>query len=389
VARVNPWLAWWCVEEGRGVAEGTREAVADRSVRLLESERVADRRRAVAALARVQSERVVPPLFRAAADPDAEVAGLAVQALIEMGEAVRAQALALAQQPEHSLHRSGLVYLEALLGQPMVWVPPGPFLMGSDKGRDPQAFDDELPQHELTLPGYWIGRHPVTVAQFRAFVEASGHRPADPGSLEGPDDHPVVEVTWYDALAFCRWLGEMAGMQVTLPSEAEWEKAARGGKQIPNSKSQSPRWAENPAPARIYPWGDEPPDEGRCNFGNRVGETTPVGRYSPQGDSPYGCADMAGNVWEWTRSLWGKDWQKLDFGYPYDPGDGREDLEAGQGVLRVVRGGAFSDGARGVRCACRNRVSPYLRSRLSGFRLVASPVHLGACARKRASITAG
>jgi formylglycine-generating enzyme required for sulfatase activity len=350
VVRVNPWLAWWCVEEGRGVAEETREAVADRSVRLLESEQVADRRRAVAALARVQSERVVHPLFRAAADPDVEVAGLAAQALIEMGEAARAQALALAQQPEHSLHRSGLAYLDALLGQPMVWVPPGPFLMGSNKGRDPQAFDDELPQHEVTLPGYWIGRCPVTVAQFRAFVEASGHRPADPGSLKGPGDHPVILVTWHEALAFCRWLSERAGLPVTLPSEAEWEKAARG------------------TDGHVYPWEDEPPDEGRCNFGNRVGETTPVGRYSPQGDSPYGCADMAGNVWEWTRSL--------DREYPYDPGDGREDLEAGQGALRVLRGGAFSNGARFVRCAYRLRLDPNLRYWYCGFRLVASPVHL-------------
>jgi formylglycine-generating enzyme required for sulfatase activity len=427
VVRVNPWLAWWCVEEGRGVAEETREVVADRSVRLLESERVADRRRAVAALAHVQSERVVRPLLRAATDSDPEVAGLAVQAMLEMGElvrpavedglrsadrrlrlaalrylverpderlvqplfqaaadldsevvklavqalvemgnTVRAEALELAQRPEHSLHRSGLAYLEALLGQPMVWVPPGLFLMGSDKRRNPQAVDLELPQHEVTLPGYWIGRYPVTVAQFRAFVEASGHRPADPRSLKGPDGHPVVLVTWYDALAFCRWLSERAGLSVTLPSEAEWEKAARGGKQIPNPKAQSPRWAENPAPARIYPWGDDSPDEDWCNFNINVGRTMPVGRYSPQGDSPYGCADMAGNVWEWTRSLFR--------GYPYDSGDGREDLEAGG--LRVLRGGAFSNEARRVRCAFRDRNLPRYRFDNIGFRLVASPVHL-------------
>jgi formylglycine-generating enzyme required for sulfatase activity len=388
VVRVNPWLAWWCVEEGRGVAEETREAVADRSVRLLESEQVADRRRAVAALARMQSERVVQPLFRAAADPDAEVAGLAVQALIEMGEAARALVAEALQSADRRLWHAALRYLggrpddplcadvsdrvwEEVLGLPMVWVPPGPFLMGSDKGRDPQAYDDELPQHEVTLPGYWIGRYPVTVAQFRAFVEASGHRPADPGSLKGPNDHPVVRVTWYEALAFCRWLGEMAGMPVTLPSEAEWEKAARG------------------TDGCIYPWGDEPPDEGRCNFGNRVGGTTLVGRYSPQGDSPYGCADMAGNVWEWTRSLWGESISKPEFGYPYNPGDGREDLEAGRGVLRVLRGGAFARGARHVRCAYRYWLYPDSRYWFRGFRLVASPVHLGACARKRASITAG
>jgi formylglycine-generating enzyme required for sulfatase activity len=350
VARVNPWLAWWCVEEGRGVAEETREAVADRSMGLLDSKRVADRRRAVAALARVRSERVVQPLLRAADDPDAEVEGLAVQALLEMGEAVRVEALAPAQQSEHSLHRAGLAYLEALLGLPMVWVPPGPFLMGSDKGRDSQAYDAELPQHKVTLPGYWIGRYPVTVAQFRAFVEASEYRPADADCLKGPDDHPVVYVDWRDALAFCRWLSKKTGMPVRLPSEAEWEKAARG------------------ADGRIYPWGDEPPDEYRCNFGANAWGTTPVGQYSPQGDSPYGCVDMAGNVWEWTQSLYRK--------YPYDSGDGREKLEGWRRGLRVLRGDAFGDAARYVRCAYRFRRHPSFHVRYSGFRVVASPVHL-------------
>ena len=368
VVRVNPWLAWWCVEEGRGVAEGTRQAIADRSIRLLESERVADRRRAVAALAQVRSERVVRPLLRAAADPDAEVAGLAVQALVGMGEAVRGLVAEALRGTDQRLWLAALRYLverpgdplcqqvpwEEILGQPMVWIPPGPFLMGSDKEKDPQAFDDELPQHRVTLPGYWIGRYPVTVAQFRAFVEASGHRPQDPDSLKGPDEHPVAWVSWYDALAYCRWLSEKAGIPVALPSEAEWEKAARG------------------TDGRIYPWGDEPPDEGRCSFKNHVRGTTPVGRYSPQGDSPYGCADMAGNVWEWTRSLWGEDLRKPDFKYPYDPEDGRENLETGRDVRRVLRGGAFLDEDRRVRCAARLRLDPNRRYGDFGFRVVAA-----------------
>jgi len=368
VARVNPWLAWRCVEEGRGVAQQTREVVADRSVRLLESKRLTDRRRAVGALAQVRSERVVQPLFRAATDPDAEVSGLALQALAELGEAVRPVASEALRGTNRRLWYAALRYLggrpddplwadvpdrvwEEVLGQPMVWVPPGPFLMGSDRARDPQAYDDERPQHQVTLPGYWIGRYPVTVAQFRAFVEASGHRPADPDSLKGPDDHPVVYVTWYDALAFCRWLSERAGLPVTLPSEAQWEKAARG------------------THGRIYPWGDEPPDETRCNFADSDRGTTPVGHYSPQGDSPYGCADMAGNVWEWTRSLWGEVWEKPDFGYPYDPRDGREDLEAGREVRRVLRGGVFVDDERTVRCACRDRDDPRYCFGDYGFRL--------------------
>jgi len=368
VVRVNPWLAWWCVEEGRGVAEGTRQAIADRSIRLLDSERVADRRRAVAALAQVRSERVVRPLLRAAADPDGEVAGLAVQALVGMGEAVRGLVAEALRGTDRRLRLAALRYLverpgdplcqqvpwEGILGQPMVWIPPGPFLMGSDRGKDRQAFDDELPQHQVTLPGYWIGRYPVTVAQFRAFVEASGHRPQDPDSLKGPDDHPMVRVSWYDALAYCRWLSERAAIPVTLPSEAEWEKAARG------------------TDGRIYPWGDEPPDEGQCNFGNNVKETTPVGRYSPQGDSPYGCVEMAGNVWEWTRSLWGEDLRKPDFKYPYDPEDGRENLETGRDVRRVLRGGAFLDEDRRVRCAARLRLDPNRRYGDFGFRVVAA-----------------
>jgi len=330
VARVNPWLAWWCVEEGRGVVEETREAVADRSIRLLESQRAADRRRAVAALGRVHSERVVQPLFQAAADPDTEVAGLAAQALVEMGDVVRAEALALAQQPEHPLHRSGLAYLEALLGQPMVWVPPGPFLMGSDKRRDAQAFNDELPQHEVILPGYWIGRYPVTAAQFRAFVQASGYKPGSRHSLQGPDDHPVVWVTSHDALAFCRWLSERAGIPVALPSESEWEKAARG------------------TDGRIYPWGEWA--EGRCNSREAgIRGTTPVGRYSPQGDSPYGCADMAGNVWERTAS-------------EYEPRCGK----------CVYRGGSWFDNQKLARCASRDRNIPVGVDYDSGMRVVVS-----------------
>ena len=267
---------------------------------------------------------------------------------LEMEETRRAQALTSAQQPEHPSHQSGLDYLEALCGQPMCWVPSGSFLMGSDKVRDPQAQDREFPQHQVTLPGYWIGRYPVTVSQFRAFVKASGYQPTDTGSLRGRGNHPVAVVTWHDALAFCNWLSEQTEILVTLPSEAEWEKAARG------------------SDGRIYPWGNEPPDKSRCNAGRRTEKSTPVDRYSPQGDSPYGCADMAGNVWEWTRSLLRK--------YPYDPRDGREALktEFGSNNLRVLRGGSFLDEEKHVRCACRSWHTSSSRGRCGGFRVIAS-----------------
>jgi formylglycine-generating enzyme required for sulfatase activity len=362
VAQANPWLGWWCVNEGREVEEATCIWVEDRSARLLRSDHVADRRRAVQTLARMQSERTIEPLFQAAADPDAEIVGLAVGALVGLGEPARTWVIAalyetdprrrlpalryLERQPDESLCR-GITW-EQLLGQPLVWVPPGPFLMGSDRAKDTEAWEDELPQHQVTLSGYWIGRHPVTVAHFREFITQSGHKLVDADSLEGQEDHPVVRITWHEALAYCRWLGGIVGLPVTLPTEAEWEKAARG------------------IDGRIYPWGDEF-DATRCNsIEAREADfygTTPVGRYSPQGDSPYGCADMAGNVWEWCRSLYRP--------YPCQAGDGREALETKGN--RVVRGGAFYDSERFVRCASRSNFYRFDWNNNIGFRVVVAP----------------
>jgi formylglycine-generating enzyme required for sulfatase activity len=159
-------------------------------------------------------------------------------------------------------------------------------------------------------------------------------------------NHPVVNVSCQDAQAFCRWAG------VQLPSEAEWEKAARG------------------ADGRIYPWGDAPPDKNLCNFGMNVKDTTPVGQY-PAGTSPYGLFDMSGNVWEWTRSLWGKKLYYWDFAYPYRPNDGREDLSAPDDVRRVLRGGSWYNSAVDARCAARSVDGPRILNRGVGFRLVA------------------
>jgi serine/threonine-protein kinase len=165
----------------------------------------------------------------------------------------------------------------------------GLFLMGSDDAVDNWAFRDEFPMHAVNLGEYWIGKYPVTNHQYQAFIEASGRKGPEhwEGSVipEGKEDHPVFNVSWHDARTFCRWLNEMSGEVVRLPTEAEWEKAARG------------------VDGRIYPWGNQKPDAALCNFNDLYNGTTRVGKFSPQGDSPFGCTDMAGNVWEWVSSL--------------------------------------------------------------------------------------
>jgi formylglycine-generating enzyme required for sulfatase activity len=219
----------------------------------------------------------------------------------------------------------------------LILIPAGEFLMGSDPGRDRDAEADEQPQHRLYLPEYYIAKTPVTNAQYVAFVEATGHR--EPHGWQGGKapgdkaDHPVVSVSWHDAMAYCQWLAKATNKAYRLPSEAEWEKAARG------------------VEGRIYPWGNEW-DAKRCNSseGERGG-MTPVGMYSPQlhpelaegGDSPYGCVDMAGNVWEWTGSVYEK--------YPYDPEGGREDPGAEALVCCVAARSTMIRGTFAARAA--------------------------------------
>jgi formylglycine-generating enzyme required for sulfatase activity len=203
----------------------------------------------------------------------------------------------------------------------------------------------------------------VTNTQYLAFVQATGHRrPAhwqDGKPLPGQEEHPVVNVSWYDALAYCRWLAEVTGRPYRLPSEAEWEKGARGDG------------------GRIYPWGDGW-DAARCNARREPGDysgapseegVTSVLAY-PAGASPYGALDMAGNVWEWTLSLWGEGGHEPTFKYPYDLADGRENVEAPTDVRRVLRGGSFNYGLASARCACRNRVAPESMNWYVGFRVM-------------------
>jgi formylglycine-generating enzyme required for sulfatase activity len=240
----------------------------------------------------------------------------------------------------------------------MILIPAGEFLMGSDPRQDKDTRDAEQPQHTLYLPDYHLAKTLVTNAQYTAFVQATGHK--QPGHWtegkppEGKEDHPVVNVSWYDAMAYCRWLAEVTGKPYRLPSEAEWEKGARG------------------SDGRIYPWGNQW-DAKRCNADRGLqGDTTPVGAY-PQGASPYGLLDMAGNVWEWTQSLWGENSEQPAFKYPYNPGNGRENLKASNDFLRVLRGGSFDFSARRARCAYRGWSYSNLFGWNYGFRIAVSP----------------
>ena len=214
----------------------------------------------------------------------------------------------------------------------------------------------------------------MTNAQYRRFVEATG-RPWDYLSRWQPTktNCPAVYLTWHDARAYCIWLTGVwqaearvgAQEEVRLPTEAEWEKAARG---VP------PACGGNAG--GVYPWGNNW-DKTRCNNAELgLGDTCAVGMF-PDGASPYGCLDMTGNVWEWTSSLWGR-WAGhkaiLEFGYPYDPTDGRENIEASKDFFRVLRGGSFIVNRDDAHCACRYGFNPSGKYRTSGFRVVVAPL---------------
>jgi formylglycine-generating enzyme required for sulfatase activity len=237
-------------------------------------------------------------------------------------------------------------------------IPAGSFWMGCDAGQP-----EESPRHQVNLPAYAIGKFPVTIAQYAEFINQVRQHPAPKKAgwfaLQPPADkldHPVVSVSWHDALAYCRWLSQRTGRAYRLPTEAEWEKAA----------------AWTGAATRVYPWGDDFSAD-HCNAAETGrADTTAVGRYSPQGDSFYGCVDMAGNVQEWTNTLWGSELQQSDYPYPYQPHDGRENIETRQQLPRVYliyRGGSFRDEAERLRCPARGHSDPDSKLRWRGFRV--------------------
>ena len=260
------------------------------------------------------------------------------------------------------------------------FVPQGAFWMGEENSDDAGLHRNTFLDYD-----YWIAQTLVTVAQFQQFVEAVGRGSANLESLEALENRPVANVSWYDAKAFCEWLtqrwsaGLPPGWRVELPSEAEWEKAARGGEELPIELAvatardgfELPRleFQGNPLPYRRYPWSDDFSAD-MANVSKSVGVATTPGCFS-LGRSPYGCEDVAGNVWEWTRSLWGEEFFRPEFRYPYDPHDvKRENSEASSNVHRVVRGGSFDDLHDDARCACRGRPHPGNRFDFIGFRVV-------------------
>jgi formylglycine-generating enzyme required for sulfatase activity/tRNA A-37 threonylcarbamoyl transferase component Bud32 len=260
---------------------------------------------------------------------------------LEKEARLRSEAEERARLAEEQRRLNGLM-LELAPGVTMefVRVPAGEFTMGSDRG-------DERPIHQVNLPEYLIGKYPVTNRQYQVFTRAGGKMPQhwNDGMIPaGKEDHPVAQVSWHDAHAFCDWLSKKGGISVRLPSEAEWEKAARG------------------TDARSYPWGNQLPDEKRCNYKNNVKDTTQVGKYSPQGDSPYGCVDMAGNVYEWTV-----DW------YLAYPGNHVVDFDFGE-KNRVVRGGSRVSSYLDIRVDIRNRADPAQSYDTLGFRCTSGPV---------------
>jgi len=261
-------------------------------------------------LKEIGGEQAIQALEAALDTSDREVADAARGTLVQLG--------ALGEpEPEVSLSTRLAAKAEAIVvakdGSELILVPAGEFIMGSEEG-DP----DEHPQRVVSLDAYYIAKNPVANAQYRRFLEETKHRRPHywgEGRYNRPYQ-PVVGVSWCDAIAYCQWAG------LRLPTEAEWEKAARG------------------TDGREYPWGNDDPTDKLCNFGLNVGAPSEIGSY-PDGASPYGCLDMVGNVYEWCVTKWQDS---------YGEAEGRRPQRI---VKRAVRGGAHYRGVDAVRCAYR------------------------------------
>ena len=247
----------------------------------------------------------------------------------------------------------------------MISIPGGPFLMGTSPDDivqlqlkesdwaydwyDNDLFVSEQPQQQVEGAPFEIAQYPVTNYEYNLFVRDTAYRlPRGWAGFTYPTEtgnHPVVGVSKTDVEAYIRWLNQQSGSSFRLPTEIEWERAARG------------------TDGRIFPWGNVF-DPWRCNTSDSVKRgTTPVGSYSPGGDSPYGIADMVGNVWEWTSSVF----------RPYAGNEG-EERSILPGVVRyVIRGGSWYYSRKLARCAAREGMDPNMLSNSIGFRLARNP----------------
>ncbi|MCI0733029.1 MAG: SUMF1/EgtB/PvdO family nonheme iron enzyme [Methylococcaceae bacterium] len=289
--------------------------------------------------------------------------------LIDRAE-VQAFLEARIQDPLERMETKAAIYQAALLLEPdaakrfgerfdLVYIRAGKSFIGTERSgleklpgwralaawiridQTPLEYLIDLPRQEIETPAYFLDKFPVTNRDYERFIKAGGYRDSRYWTRDGwdyvtkeslseprywqqekwnPPDHPAVGVSWYEADAYARWAGKH------LPTERLWEKAARGDDE------------------RIYPWGNESPDQALCNYGQGVGKTTPVGRYE-KGRSPYGAYDMAGNVWEWCDSDWG-------YG----------------ANAKVVRGGWWYNDPGSLRASSRSWGNPTSRLKFVGFR---------------------
>jgi formylglycine-generating enzyme required for sulfatase activity len=234
-------------------------------------------------------------------------------------------------------------------------VPDGRYRMGGDLN------PNSAPAHEVKLGSFRIGAYPVTCAAYLEFAEATGRGwQSERGRAPKRANHPATDLTWHDARAYCAWLTERwraanqiaADEAVRLPTEREWEAAARGPEGL------------------TYPWGTEWAPDRANDDETGFNDTCAVGLF-PEGASPCGCLDMAGQVWEWCTTLWGSDMTSPSFAFPWTE-DGREALDAAPNVRRVLRGGCFSSGRNKANAIYRGSLEPNGFWRGNGFRIVVS-----------------
>ncbi len=236
----------------------------------------------------------------------------------------------------------------------VVRIPQGEFRMGSEDGGD-----EERPVHRVYVSEFYISKYPVSNAEYKRFVDATGHRP--PGGKEkgiplwsGRDfpaeiaGQPVVKISWDDAVAYCVWLGNQTGKAYRLPTEAEWEKAARGGLE-----------------QKEYPWGDEGPDESKAWFGKPWNGLATMKNAGYGFANGYGLYGMAGNVRQWVADLYNAHY--------YAHSSPRDPQGPFGGLDRVVRGGSAFDDASHLRCASRSFKLPTDRDAGVGFRVARRP----------------